>query len=730
MSRRVVLRSLVAAVALVLLAGSALAQEGILGNVRTTIDSVASSASTTTTFASGLTTKTDTTNVSPALTVNIDSLLYPNLRLNAGGVFDINWVGTSSNIAGETDSTVSRNRPYFQLQSTSPILAPGFGYFRREDRSRVAGFTTVKLVNDEYAGYLRWHPDGGPVSDFQYLRTNTFDAARTLQDLTKDFATFVSNYSRNNFTAYYRGSYLRNDDQLHVVDTRQTTHAGRVAYTGSHIHKRLLWNATYDVSHQDLSTITGGKGGEVQIPVNVSAGLSSISDTPITSQLTPNPLLIDSNLAASAGIDIGVATPPANIQARNFGIDLLNRVQVNRFLVWVDRQLQVEVANSYSWEIYSSPDNLVWTREASVPVAPFEPFENRFQLDFPAVTARYVKVVVRPLSPVVQDASRYEHVFVTELQPFLVRPADSVRNDLAQTTNRLNTDVRFRILEAPLLFYEGFYLYNGSDIGARATSTLSNGLSATHTFSSVFAAYARAAFEQGTEPRGDRTAAVTNATLTVTPISTVRSSVLYTGQDERIAGVPASRRGVMVQNSAQVYRGVDLIVGFGWNSTNRESGQISHDRLLNASATIVPRRAVSLTFSFDGTTTDYGGVLAGKPGYRNQRFYAAATVDPIPTLRLVLGEEIAAITGLRTRTTLDVGVNWTPFPEGALQLIFATNQAVRALEFGTYRNALGTIRWNFSRRSFIDATYQRSRSEFVDQTTALRTFTVTLRLVL
>jgi hypothetical protein len=206
--------------------------------------------------------------------------------------------------------------------------------------------------------------------------------------------------------------------------------------------------------------------------------------------------------------------------------------------------------------------------------------------------------------------------------------------------------------------------------------------------------------------------------------------VLYTGQNERIAGVQGSRRGVIFQNAAQVYRGVDLMLGFGWNFTNRESGQVSHDRLLNASATVVPRRAVSLTFSFDETTTDYGGALAGKPGYRNERFYAAVAVDPIPTLRLVLGEEIAAITGQRTRTTLDVGVNWTPFPDGALQLIFATNQAVRALEFGTYRNALGTIRWNFSRRSFIDATYQRSRSEFVDQTTALRTLTVTVRLVL
>jgi hypothetical protein len=81
-----------------------------------------------------------------------------------------------------------------------------------------------------------------------------------------------------------------------------------------------------------------------------------------------------------------------------------------------------------------------------------------------------------------------------------------------------------------------------------------------------------------------------------------------------------------------------------------------------------------------------------------------------------------------TRTTHDIGANWSPFPDGQLQFIFAHNEALRALEFGKERSTVGTVRWNFSRRSYLDATYQRTRSEFVIQTNETRVFSISVRL--
>ena len=529
--------------ALLVVSATASAQDGILSGLQKSLESTFSTASTTTTTASGTVTTTDSTNFSPTLRLNFDTLVYPALRMNAGGVFEINWLSATTN-GNHVSSTISQNRPFFLLRSTNPTLSPGFGYFRREDRARTTALSTVKLVNEEYAAYLGWNPSGGPRTEFQFLRDHTFDGNRAVQDTVRRYGTLTSNYIYEGLGLYYLGSYLKTDDRLRGIDTEQVRQSGRGSYSGALLKRRLLLNATYNINHLDLTAVARGTGDEVAFPLTPSSGLSLASDTPVTARLNQTPALIDGNLTAGAGVDIGVPAQPSDGQLRNIGVEFLNGGEVNRFLIWVDRQLTIEVANSYSWEIYTSPDNIVWRRESQVAVAPFDPFENRFQVDFPTVNARYVKVVTRPLSAAVPDSARFADILVTEIQSFLRRRADEGTSHQSQTTHVVNTDVRFRILDAPALFYEGFYLYNGPDAFGRSTDTVSNGLSINHAFARMFSTYARAAREQGSQPQGYTVANVANATLTFNPVPTFRSSLLYTGRDERIAGVPSGRQGI------------------------------------------------------------------------------------------------------------------------------------------------------------------------------------------
>ncbi len=704
--------------------------QGIFADMQKIVEFGSSSVSTTNTFGSGAVVKTDTTNVLPALTLNLNALVYPNLRLNAGGVFELNMTSTSINRL-QTDSTITNNRPFFLLQSTNPVLAPGVGYFRREALSRTAGQSDLKLVNDERSAYLRWMPSGGPQSDFQFLKTHTFDGEKAFQDVSKDFGSLASRYVYRSLTLNYRGSYLNTDDRIARLQTQQVSHAIHGDYSRSFLKKRLLWNAAYTVNRLELKTAAQqGEGGEVALPVTPFEGLSAISDTPVTAKLLPNGLLVDSNLTAGAGITLGLPATPADAQLRNIGLELLAPFEVNRFLIWVDRELPVGIANAFSWEIYSSPDKVIWKRETTVQAAPFGPFENRFQIDFPAITARYVKAVTRPLSAAVPDSSRFRDILVTEMQAFLRRPAGEAGSALTRNTDLLHTDVRLRLLDTPSLYYEGFFLSNGTNgFGAR-TDTLSNGLSANHTFGRIFSANARLAREQGTQPRGYRVATVSSATLTVDPFPTLRSSFLYSGQDEEIAGLPSTRRGWFVQNAAQPYRGVDVLFGFGRASITRETGEISHDQLVNASATIVPRQRLSLTFSYDQTRTERSGTFVGTPRSLQRRSYASVAFDPIPTLHLVVGGEAITATGQATRTTLDISGSWTPFPDGTLQFVFASNEAIRALEFGTERSTLGAVRWNVSRQSYIDVSYQRTRTEFVNLKSESKILSARVRLFL
>ncbi len=712
---------------LALLPASVSAQDGIFGGLQKNLDLTFGSVVTTFTDPSGAVTKAKTNSFFPALTLNVDTLVYPSLRLNAGGTFEVNMFSTSLNGA-ETSSTISRNRPFFLLRSINPVLSPGIGYFRRVERASTQGSPGVKLVNDEYDAYLGWNPAGGPTSEFQFVRSTIFDGDRAFQDLARNIGSLVSNYRFKDLSAYYRGSYIDTDDRLHQVETRQGSQSARTSYGGSFLQKRLLLNATYTINHQDLTTRASGTGGEVDVPVTPIDGLSALSDTPVTAKLTSNPPLVDGNLTASAGINLGLPDPGTDTQARNIGLDFLNPTPVSRLLLWVDRAVPVAVASTFSWEIYSSPDNLLWRRETIVPAAPFGPFENRFEIIFPVVTARYLKVVVRPLSPVVPDSARFPIIFVTELQAFLRRPAADTEGRLAYTTHIVNSDVRLRLLNTPALYYEGFYLYNGPDNLGRSTDTLSNGLSVNHAFGRIFSAYARGAREQGMQPRGHRVATVTDASLTIDPIQTFRSSILYTGRDERIADVPSARRGLIVQNTAHVYAGVDVLFGFGATSTTRETGEVLHDRLFNVSGTIAPRPHLTLMFSYDDTATDRSGSFEGSPRLNARRGYASVAFDPVRTLHLVFTEDVLATTGDKTRATSSIDVNWAPFPDGTLQLVFAYRNDLRPLELGNERNIVGSIRWNVSRRSYIEVTYQNTLSEYVFQTIASKSLYCTSRL--
>jgi len=302
---------------------------------------------------------------------------------------------------------------------------------------------------------------------------------------------------------------------------------------------------------------------------------------------------------------------------------------------------------------------------------------------------------------------------------------------LTQTTHIVNADVRMRLLDAAALYYEGSYFYNGPDLFGRHTDTMSNGFSANRSFGRIFSVFGRVAREQGSEFDGDRTATVTNATLTIEPSAALRTSLLWNGMDERIGGVPRTRNGFFVQNAAQPYQGVNLQFGVGWSSTTQLGGEVDNDRIVNLSGTVVPVQHVSLTFNYDDTSTDRSGsITGGFPHSHTQRLYAAVAVDPTRTLHLVVGQEVVAVTGQQTMTTLALSANWAPFPDGALQFVFAYNNDLRALEFGRDRNSLVSVRWNLSRRSYIDVSYQRTRSEFVFQTNESRVFSTSLRLFL
>jgi hypothetical protein len=135
-----------------------------------------------------------------------------------------------------------------------------------------------------------------------------------------------------------------------------------------------------------------------------------------------------------------------------------------------------------------------------------------------------------------------------------------------------------------------------------------------------------------------------------------------------------------------------------------------------------------MTVSYDDTTTQRSGTFVGTARSHVRRLYSAVAIDPLRTLHLAVGGEVWAVSDTKARTTFSVSANWAPFPDGALQFVFAYNEALRAAVFGSERNTLGGVRWNVTRRSYVDVSYQLVKSELLAQSTEGKILSATVRL--
>ena len=68
-------------------------------------------------------------------------------------------------------------------------------------------------------------------------------------------------------------------DNLNNFETEDTQHSGRFTYARMFFNDRVSLNTTYNVSHQEVKTTSGGQGF-VSLQVFAFAGLSAIDDIP------------------------------------------------------------------------------------------------------------------------------------------------------------------------------------------------------------------------------------------------------------------------------------------------------------------------------------------------------------------------------------------------------------------------------------------------------------------
>ncbi len=445
-----------------------------------------------TTDATGNTVKTNTQGYNPRFRLDIDTRIWPNLKLRAGGTAEgiISDVDTNGN---SIKTTLTKLTPYLDLTLETPLFRTGLGYQRQQEIAKVSDNPSTALISDYYYGIFGWKPEGFPTFDLLLSRRNIYDDDKSFLDIKEDFGSLISRYEFQGpifqgLSLDYYGTYLQRRDDLIDLDVTQQTHTGRVAYFNSFFDKRISLNTTYNITYQETTTDSTGKGF-VSTQLFPFGGLSVIDDTPADGPLAPNPALIDGNLTASAVIDIGLAGGGSGLIDKNIGIDFVTLTEVNKLFIWVDRALPASISNIFPWDIYISSDNQNWAPVFTPFSVSFGPFDNRFEINLtsPIPIPRYIKVVTKKLTLADPRTAGFPNIFITEMQAFLETAVGAGKETIDRTTQNYDLDVKAIILDNPSLYYEFYYYLNWIDSGSLSAHRydLINSLNLAHRFSRI-----------------------------------------------------------------------------------------------------------------------------------------------------------------------------------------------------------------------------------------------------
>ena len=704
--------------------------EGILDAISGDVESQYNHFSSKLRDSSGNTTKTEVNNFINTGYLNLNYDLLPTLNLNTGVTYESNISNPTGDNAGP-NTEVTRLRPFVWLTLRDTTYNTALGYALQEQTLKTSGLAGVTLNQETFNANTNWRPSGLPSLQLLFTKTDTYDDNRSLQNLEQNNLFVKPEYIYGGLDVYYAGNYVGTNDKLRDVDSTLWSHEGRLIYSRNFLDNRISLTTDDRLRFTQIDTTTAGQG-QVSTPVIPVAGLSGLNDTPLNAALPPNPALIDGNLTASAGVNIGLPPLGGNTQQRNLGLDFLVPIQVNSLQVWVDRDLPQDIANSFSWEIYTSTDNLNWTFVTTVPVALFGPFLTRFEINFPTVQSRYVKVVTRPLRAAVPNAASFPDIFITELQAFLTTPAGANRSSISQTFQNYNLDVKTILLRSPSLYYDFNGYYFQFDPSGQQRWNISNGLFFNQQLSQVFSTSDNVTVQFGSEGNQTQTALLYYSSLNATPFKTLSSNLVFNGNNQWVTNGSNLSNSIVLYNTAQLYKGIDAILNLGTqfisNTLEGVASTTRRDLYVNVGTGFTPNPNLSLTLWYLGRLSHITGQLNGLTGdVTENRLNINFAYTPVPTLFLTAGVNVASVTGTKTQLQQNYGLNWTPFPDGSLQFSFfyADNY------YPDHSRVIQPVlRWypGLKRRSYLEFSYQYSDAVSGPQEVTTQIFTTTLKI--
>lgn len=394
------------------------------------------------------------------------------------------------------------------------------------------------------------------------------------------FMTLYYNYSWQNGRNNANGGTSRDDDHL-------------VRMTAGHTFFDRL---NVDLSQQyrndrTVSANPAGQGGIVLLRVPLSSGLYGLDNTPINGALPLVASLIDGNRQDSA-VSLN---NPANLP--NIGIRVDFRT-VNTIYLYTATNISA-IAGAFSWDLYSSDDNLAWVRRAQNLNPTYNAADRRFVFSVPVVPARYLKLVATSYPASTVDLAEIEAMEeVQNVKDELVRT-----NTYSSYAGEINAGCRIRPdLE---LSYSFSYENTQPSDRLRIENRGSAGSLDWRVADTVTASFGASANVQRLTDQAELLTRSYHTTVSALPLPTVSLITDLSYNENFRDGDQISRgRSALVNTTTQLFRDLSASVDLGYDSTDSiESGSTTDtvDARLTLSAKLRPTLQAIVTSEYDKT---------------------------------------------------------------------------------------------------------------------------------
>ncbi|WP_248340986.1 hypothetical protein [Anaeromyxobacter paludicola] len=709
--------------ALALAAGAFAARADILSLY---LEPTYSVTSTDTTDQAGRTTHLDSRSLLQNYRLTLDERLSPALSLTAGGLFRDQRTWSD----GPTGSSLDDDRArgvYGRLTLTLPYLTSGLSYDLRDE----ATYGSPRVVNETWSGVVGWRPLELPQVTLQVTRGHVYDVERARIDTTTTAALLSALYTPAPWDFKYVLSWNRPDDAIGGTVSNSIDQTAQATYSERLLEDRTTVYASLTLHNQNVSTSYVGTGTITQQQRPLS-GLSLVDVFPAepgTDTLSPNPALVDGSLTTGASLDIGYGPSLAGDRnLREMGVQFADAVTpVNTVRVWVDRKVRAEVVGSYTWSVYRSDDNLKWTAVPITGPVTFDSFENRFELPIQSTQARYLKAVTAPLVAGSTLDTTLASVLVTEVQTFLVLPASAVPRERTTSSAALNASATTLLWRRANLTHDVTVFLARQVSPDVTTYGVSNGLGASQRLSATLQATERVVRLDSDAGTGHTGQTQWNAGLIWTPLPTLTSSLIYSGQYVESAGA--------LTDTISAFARADLWEGL--SAQANAAGSVVNDATkdtwtgtFNLTASAVPNRFVSFTLGWLSSVSRVYSSESEEPiDSESARVDASVAFHPTDALSgsATVSRTLVVPSGSPS-TLATVQLNYSPF-RGDLQLSAGYARTLDTASDTTTEIFTPALRWIIRRNVTSTASYTILHTTSPVQETRSRTLSVGLSIL-